>query len=765
MDHFFPFLSAVATVTASLRKRLKHATVPPLSTAFVAWILLVTAVGLAEVQAMWSRLPDVSDPSVWRAPESLVVLDREGNPLYYSYDEEDRRAVASDDIPQYVKDAFVAIEDERFYERGCIDVEALGRATVANLRDYKSQGASTITQQLVRSALLTRDKTIVRKLKELALACQVERQYSRKEILDLYLNWVSFGHTIAGVKQASTHFFNKDVADLTLAEAAILASMPQRPTYFSPYGEQRYTQLRPGAAERMESGEGLQEEDVVIGLSGTGILIAEQQFYVRGRSDIVLDKMRELGFIDEQERRQARSELSSVAFQPHIRAPDYPHFVASVLDDLSDVVELDEDQQWLEQGWTLRTSLDPTLQRNVELLLEERQQLLDTAGAQNVAMIVSNPHTGEVLAYVGNREYSQTSSGMMIDMARSPRQPGSSFKPFVYLTAMQKKQWFPFKAVWDTPLTVRGQSPNNYDGGYKGLMTLITALNESRNIPAIRAYEDINDEDAILSLADAMGVHTPVVRKTAWQEAGSTAAYGWPLAIGSAEATLWEMVEGYATIARSGTHIPLRTISSITDAHGETLYNIEREQERATQAVPEDIANTMTAMLSEQYARPEGYWRQQTTLPGIDTAVKTGTSNVCLRRTERECVQSLPRDIWAIGYSPDIIVGVWMGNADNTPLSPSATGLGNAIPMWREVLATAQQHMQKPNSQFAGTQAPYYRQQRSIVGPEERVAASPAPSRARRVRTGLVVREDVSEQAQALQRRALQRARERIAGQ
>jgi membrane peptidoglycan carboxypeptidase len=659
---------------------------------FLAVLFGVPALGWS---VAFANLPDVEDPAVWSAPESVTVADRGGGGMYYAYLDEDRVWIDGEDIPDVVKAAFVGIEDKRYWERGCVDWRAIGRASYQNLRSYKSQGASTITQQLVRTALLTREKTFSRKFKEILLACQLENTMSKDDILEQYLNWISFGGGVAGIRQASRHFFDKEPRDLTVAEAAVLAAMPQRPTYFSPYGPHRYSAFA-------ASGSTVDTSNVVIGLTGTSATLPGGASLERvGRAHQVVATLRERGYLDDAGRAVADEELMRMAFRPKARRFEAPYYTLRVLQETKELVPDSRGRKI-----TVETTIDTELQRKAEAIVREYAETARTRfGANSVALVLADLETREILAYVGNTDYFASSTGAKIDMATMPRQVGSTMKPIVYAAAMNDVGWTPTTIVDDSPLTIGGTRPRNYEGGFKGKMTLIRALNHSRNIPAIRAFQEVG-EDSVLDLAEAIGAPHPKKFRLARSGTGGTFDYDWPLAIGAAEIPLTEMVQAYATLGNGGVYKPLRGIRSIT-VDGEVMA---REDDGGTRAVPQSVADAVTSMLSESRARPAGFWRTVTDVPGTQEAVKTGTSNVCLERTSEGCKKMLPRDTWAIGYTPEFIVGVWVGNPDGAPLAANADGLNAAVPMWREMLVAAHERYEDEDLAvaFANEAAPYY---------------------------------------------------------
>jgi len=686
--------------------------------------------------AFFASLPDISDPKVWNPPHSIAVQDRNGKDMYVAYGEEERVWVGMDEVPDHVKNAFIAIEDQRFWERGCIDARALSRAVLANVSSYKSQGASTITQQLVRTALLTREKKFSRKAKEMVLACQLERTMQKEEILQYYLNWIPFGGGIAGVQKASRHFFGKDVKDLSLAQAAVLASLPQRPSYFSPYGPNRYTHITDAGKALAASGAtvGVRafEKEIVVGLTGTSALLRGHSgaIVLGGRAHQVLAAMRDQGYITEKEKKHGDDKLLSLRFRPNTRNLDAPHYVLGMLDKLEGTLP----EEALDKQLVVKTTIDLELQHTAERLVDTHvQRIAKKYGAKNVAMVLADTETHEILAYVGNANYFGGGSGSMIDMAVMPRQPGSSFKPIVYATTMEYAGWQPYTMVDDTPLEIGGIRPRNYAGDFQGPLTLMNALNRSRNIPAIRAFTKVG-EDRILELAAEIGAPTPYSRRASLRGEGKSFDYSWPLAIGAAEVPLIEMVQAYTTFANGGSFEKLTAMHSVTDLQGNSYLPAASS---GSQVIPASVADAITSMLSEARSRPAGFWRDITNIPNVDEAVKTGTSNVCLKRDATGgCTNMLPRDVWAIGYTPKFIVGVWMGNVDGAPLTANADGLNAAVPLWKDMLVAAHASIFGKGAAvaFSGTRAPYYTQHPGALQDGKR-NKGPQPVRVGRMRS------------------------------
>ena len=646
----------------------------------LVWILL---------SGIWKTLPDISNPEAFLASQSIVILDREGNELYRFFQEEDRTTLTEGDTPQHVTDAIIAIEDKRFYQRrGCIDWRALGRAILANISSYKSQGASTITQQLVRTAFLTREKTIDRKIREIMLACQLESILTKQEILSLYLNWISFGHNIGGMRQAARRYFGVDVTDLSLAQSALLASLPQRPSYFSPYGVHRKTTLTKEALQdvwegRIQRASDIEEDDVVIGLVGSIVTLDEGEVLLQGRSDIVLDALYTQNLITEEEYREAKGALHSLSIQPRSDPIHAPHFVIAIREFIEDAMKRNETLR-PEAGITIHTTIDPTLQHAAETVVTNASTWLPSQwSGSNIALITVHPFTGEILSYVGNTNFFDDLHGGQIDMARTPRQTGSAFKPFIYALLMEQG-YTTESRIDDKPLDPDIYNP--YSRGFYGKMTIRTALGRSRNTPAVRAYYAVGGENVILDTAEAVGIKSPKRRKRAMQNEDPQFRYAWSLALGAGEASLLEMVEGYSTLANNGMHQSLIGITAITNQTGAILF---APTQKRTRVFRKESAMQIEDILSDEEAR-ESDWQSHMHLPGRTAALKTGTSNLCLRRTnDGRCREIIPSNTWAIGWSGDLLVGVWVGNVDNAPMAKETTSLETAVPIWKAFMEEA----------------------------------------------------------------------------
>ncbi len=649
---------------------------------------IAAGIGVLYALFLFLTLPSISEQTIGQAAQSTVITDRNGVELYRLFGEEDRTYVRGEDIPRSMKDAVVAIEDERFYDRGCLDFRALARA-VFHLG--KSGGASTITRQLARNALdLTHENVLNRKLKELILGCQLEHTYDKEKILELYLNWIPFGQNAYGVEQASQRYFGKSVKELTLAESAVLASLPQMPSYLSPYGRHVRTTVSERALDRIASGtitssDQIADDDFTLGLLGADTGTGTTTVYVGGRTDQVLHNMVTQGFVTQADHDAAVKELKTLVFKPARESIRAPHFVLWTKDVLEKNFADGAEKGILEQGGlTIQTTLDWRLQEAAEkIIASHREDFKKRFMANNMALIALDPKTREVLAYVGNADYADEEAGGKIDMIQVPRQPGSSFKPFVYAGAFLQG-YSPATVLYDVPTKFGTYEPQNYEGSFQGLMTARQALGGSRNIPAIKAYFLAGEEPKLLALADALGMPTP-------NRNVPSEGYGPAMAIGAAETPLFEMAQGYAAFADGGIAKAPVAILKITDRRG-NLLPIPGEDTAESEALDPRVAYQITSILSDASVRPGEYWQTILSVPGYQAAAKTGTSNKCLKRDEKQnCTERRPDNTWTMGYTPNIVAGVWVGNASAEPLSPTADGLTLAAPIWHDFMVKAQE--------------------------------------------------------------------------
>ncbi len=569
------------------------------------------------------RLPNPNNLTQKDPPTTSKIYDRNGNLLYEIYAEQNRTPIKLTEIPKYVKDATIAIEDSEFYLHKGYSPRGIIRALIHNFtKEDTLEGGSTITQQLIRSAMLNPEKTIKRKLEEIFLAAWAEKIYSKDQILEMYFNQVPYGGTAWGIEAASQTYFGKSVKDLTLAEAALLAGLPAAPTYYSPHG------INPTLAKK--------------------------------RQEDVLNRMESLGFITKDEATQAKNETLNFK-EPRI-AIKAPHFVMYV-------------KNLLEQyygpkivatgGLRVITTLDPTIQEIAQNAVSSEVAKLRSLSVGNGAALVTNPKTGEILAMVGSVDYFDTAHQGNVNVTLSLRQPGSSIKVVNYAAAL-KNGFTAASFINDAPVVykVAGQPPYipvNYDGKYHGIVTLRSALANSYNIPAVKVLERIGVK-TMIEQGRLMGI-------TSWQD---EKRYGLSLTLGGGEVTMMEMAKVYGTLANNGISREITPFIKITNQRGENLT--PPIAQRSIQATSAEIAFIISNILSDNIARTPAFGPNSAlVIPGKTVAVKTGTSDN-------------KRDNWTIGYTPDFLVATWVGNNDNTPMDPRLTsGITGAAPIWHEI--------------------------------------------------------------------------------
>ncbi|MBI5134560.1 MAG: PBP1A family penicillin-binding protein [Candidatus Taylorbacteria bacterium] len=609
------------------------------------------ALGAAVLWVSSFRLPDLSSFEQRKVSESTKIYDRTGKVLLYDLNEGVKRTVvSSSEISDLIKRATVAIEDADFYDHNGIKISSFIRAVLANLKTGEfSQGGSTITQQVVKNTLLTQEKKISRKLKEWVLAIKLDKALTKDEILTSYLNENPYGGAVYGVQEASRRFFGKSAKDVTLAEAAYLAAIPQATTYYSPYGKN---------VEKLED-----------------------------RKNLVLRKMVEVGYISEEEYEAARKE--KVAFQAQeesgIKAPHFVFFVKDYLEGILGEGFLEE------AGYKVVTTLDIDLQEKAQDLVKatarSNQENFD---AENAALVALDPKTGDILSMVGSRDYFDKEIDGKFNVATSPnRQPGSTMKPIIYARAFEEGYTpetilFDLETEFSSECTTEFKPknegadpktcyhPKNYDDRFRGPISLREALAQSINVPSVKLLYLAGVRDS-LSLAKDMGITTLT----------NANQYGLTLVLGGGETSLLEMTSAYGTFAAEGVHVPYKPVIALYDAKGK---EIRLPSEKPRQALSADSARAISDILSDNAARTPAYGANSVLyFPDRDVAVKTGTTNDS-------------RDAWTIGYSPNIVVGVWAGNNDNAPMVKKVAGQIVA-PMWSSFMKQALQSV--PDERFS----------------------------------------------------------------
>lgn len=585
-------------------------------------IFLIIAVFLTFIiiiSIFFISAPKFNDLENRKIIESTKIYDRTGNIILYDVHGEIKRTyIPFDEIPRSLKNATIAVEDSGFYQHGGISFFSIGRAFIINLVHGKiKQGGSTITQQLVKNTLLTSEQKFIRKFKEAILSFKIEKQYSKDQILNFYLNEIPYGSNNYGVESASQGFFGKHASDLTLTESAYLAALPNAPTFYSPFGEHR---------EELEK-----------------------------RKNFVLQRMKELNFISPNEYNIAKNEKAIFLTQKYqgIKAP---HFVMYIRDELvkkygEEIVE--------KGGLKVITTLDFELQEKAEkIVLDYAKENEKKFNAKNAGLIAVYPKTGQILTMVGSRDYFDIKNEGNFNVTTAKRQPGSSFKPFVYATAF-KKGYGPDTILFDleTNFATQGTEPyipQNYDNNFRGPINLRNALAQSINIPAVKLLY-LSGIDNALKTAYDFGITTLTTPER----------YGLSLVLGGGEVKLLEMTGAYGIFANNGIKNDLTGILEIQEKNGNILYKFKQNEK---EIIDKNIAKEINDILSDNRAKGPSYG-DIFIFPEKEVAVKTGTTNNY-------------RDAWVLGYTPNIAVGVWVGNNDNTPMEKKVAGF-IAAPMWR----------------------------------------------------------------------------------
>ncbi|MEX0934764.1 MAG: transglycosylase domain-containing protein [Candidatus Paceibacterota bacterium] len=593
--------------------------------------------GALLVWASTFQIPDLSAFNDRTIVQSTKIYDRTGEHLLYEFHGDIKRTVVPfEEMSRHIKNATIAIEDEDFYKHFGIKPSAIIRAAFSNLKEgdlLGGQGGSTITQQVVKNSLLTNEKTITRKMKEWVLALKMEKVLTKEDILEMYLNEVPYGGNMYGIEEAARRFYGKTAMDLTLAESAYLAALPQAPTYFSPYGNNR---------------DALEE-----------------------RKNTVLRRMRAHNFITKQEYKEAMETTVDFA-EPGAYGIFAPHFVFYV----GEYIEKNYGPRALnEYGLNVITTLDYDLQRQGQEIVK-RQALSNTTNfnARNAALVAIDPKTGQILTMVGSRDYFDEQIPGKFNTALAHRQPGSAFKPFVYATAF-KRGYTPETIVYDlktqfsvncsaSNLTSENNcySPVNYDGNFQGPITFRNALAQSVNIPAVKALYLAGMQESLRTARD-MGINS----------LEDVERYGLTLVLGGGEVSLLDMTSSYSVFGNDGIRNPYQSILRIEDTNGDVLEEFNTNPRRA---ISSEIARQINDILSDNDARAPAFGQNSYLhFPGQDVAAKTGTTNDY-------------RDAWIVGYSPTISVGAWAGNNDNSPMVKRVAGFIIA-PLWNEFMQIA----------------------------------------------------------------------------
>ncbi|MEO8581880.1 MAG: transglycosylase domain-containing protein [Patescibacteria group bacterium] len=569
---------------------------------------------------------------------STQLLDREGRQLYDVYGDERREPVTFDHISQYMRQATVATEDKDFYVHGGFDPLTPIRIVYNYIfRRGRVVGGSTLTQQLVKNVLLTNDRSLIRKAKELILSMQIERQFTKDQILEMYLNEVPYGSNAAGVEAAAQLYFNKDASQLSLVESSILAGLPQRPSAYSPF-----------SGKKTDDGVDLW----------------------KWRALGVLRRMKEDGYISEDLEKTADAELDAVVFQQQSTSIKAPHFVFYVKDQLEEMFG----PQLVENGGLkVFTTLDLQMQNVSQDIVKEEIEKVESLNITNGSVIVLDPQTGEILTMIGSKDYFSTSiDGKFNVGVNGLRQPGSSIKPVTYLAAL-KKGYTPSTMLIDTQTVfqpndqIKAYEPKNYDGKYHGPVPFRTALGSSLNVTAVKLLANVGVPN-MLQLAYDMGF--PTLEPTEQ----NLRNFGLAVTLGGGEVHLIDTVSAYSAFANGGTKVEPVSILKVEDHEGHVLYQYKPVAGKRVMEPGE--AFLMDDILTDNNARLLAFGANSQLNTKKPIAVKTGTTND-------------QKDNWTIGWSKTTMVGVWVGNNNNTAMKKVASGITGASPIWLRVMNEA----------------------------------------------------------------------------
>ena len=625
-----------------------------------AVVILGLSVAVFQYFSLAATLPSVEDLQSHAAQfETTRILDRDGNLLYEILDPQAGRRTYTpiDEMSPYILAAVISTEDSQFYSHPGFDPLAIARAVWENLvSSGEGPGASTITQQIARNLLFTREeaseRSALRKIREILLAAEITRRYSKDEILELYLNQVYFGNLAYGIEAAAETYFDTTADRLTLSQASFLAGLIQAPSVYDIYSNREATLLR---------------HRQILGLMA---ITSDQQ------GCIAVSNAPEPVCVTPEAAGAAAAGIENFTFpEPDIAIRD-PHWVQFIREELE---RRFDPQTIYRSGFTVHTSLDPEIQDLAEEAVRTHVSALAEHNASNGALVAIRPATGEILAMVGSADFYNEAIDGQVNMAVAPRQPGSSIKPLTYAAAFEKG-WTPATLIWDVPSEFppsgnpndprEPYKPVNYDRKFHGPVTARTALGSSYNIPAVKTLDFVGIydnpetplEEGLVSFARRLGI-TTLDRDD----------YGLALTLGGGDVSLLELTGAYAVFANNGGRVPPVGITRIEDSRGEVIF--EYEPPADDPVVSPEHAYLITSILADNGARTPAFGPNSILRLPFDAAVKTGTTNDF-------------RDNWTLGYTPDLAVGVWIGNADYTPMD-DISGVAGAGPIWNQVMQGA----------------------------------------------------------------------------
>jgi len=590
------------------------------SLAFIVAATATAAIFYATTITIYGKDLESPETLLNNKTTGITITDRNGKELYQSSDSSSRTVIAYEKIPEKMIFATLSAEDPEFYQHAGVSWRGMSRALYKNATaGATKEGGSTITQQLIKSTVLEPTRSLLRKGQEVALATELERRYSKQQIMSMYLNGIYYGGNAYGIDQASKQYFGKPATDLTIGEAALLAGLPLGPTRFDPITHYRAS--------------------------------IERRNYV-------LEKMHSLDYINDDQYQEARAEKPTI--QQRRRDIKAPHFVFYILDQLratygDDLVD--------HGGLTVKTTLDLTKQEKAQELVTQQVASLTSRDVSNGALISTKPDTGDILTMVGSTDYYNPQFGS-VNVTTSQRQPGSSFKPIVYLAAFEKG-WTDKNEVEDAPLSLPQTdgtvyTPQNYDLKFRGKVTLRRALANSLNIPAIKVLQFVGLQPAI-DQAHKLGITT----------LNQPERYGASLVLGGGEVKMIDMAAVYGTFARGGIKSQPRAILEVKDRYGKDI-SVPHKQP-TDQVADKNAVAILTSILSDNDARSEEFGANSPLKTSQFTAVKTGTTNDF-------------RDNWTAGFSKDAVTIVWVGNNDNHPMGNGVDGITGAAPIWHNYM-------------------------------------------------------------------------------
>jgi len=621
LPNYWPFRRATPTLTLNKKQLI-----------FISFFLATILAGLFLFLRDLPSPAKLSKPASY--PISTKILDRNSNLLYEIYSDQNRTPIKIDYLPPYVKYATIAIEDKNFYRHHGFDTGGIIRALYKTATGQRLEGGSTITQQLVKVALLTPERTISRKIKEAILTIATEILYSKNQILEMYLNHIPYGGTTYGIEAAAHRFFDKDAKDLTLGEAALLAGLPQAPSRYSPFTSPDSAKTRQGQ---------------------------------------VISSMLDNRLISEAEAKTAKeTELTYTSAGVDIRAP---HFVMYV----RDIIENQYGKQMVNSGGLrVTTTLDLELQDVASASLSAELKSLGRLKISNGAALATNPSNGDVLVMIGSKDYWSEDIDGKFNVTTSLRQPGSSIKPLNYALGIENKIITPSTMLLDTPIcfSVLGQAdycPKNYDNTFRGLTQIRFALGNSLNIAAVKVLA-LNGVENFIDFAQKMGIST-------WKDPKN---YGLSLTLGGGEVTMIDLSTAFGVFANGGEKVALNPILKVEDPTGQILYEKKEDQLKKERVLSPSTAFLISHILSDNNARSSAFGTNSVlNVPGKTVSVKTGTTNNL-------------RDNWTIGYTPNLLVATWVGNNDNSPMSYVASGVTGASPIWQKIMKYALRDVKTP---------------------------------------------------------------------